>query len=260
MGLIVGLFSALLCVIVYVRMYRKDLPVPIGKGKAALPAVLGIFSPYLSGLVLALTGLVMTKLLGRPMSELVHSMVIRSLAASFFSAGFPEEITKFLVFLLVIIIVKPGNVYEYGMLCAGVGLGFTALEEAMYGGGNLLVAVTRIPTFALHMVFGVIMGTRFGLAKNDRLMGRSGAKNTALSLILPILFHTVFDASNTANMALRSDDTSIQATGVAVALAVMVISLILQFRILSRFMKRSEYYCGIPTAAVPETEGTTREA
>lgn len=254
MGLILGLFSALLCGVIYVRMYKRDLPVPIGKGKAALPAILGFFAPILSTLLVALIGLAVLRIFDRPMAELIDSMLLRSVLASFLAAGLPEEIVKLLIFLLVTAIAKPKNVYEHAMLCAGVGVGFTALEEALYGGGSPLIAVARIPTFALHVVFGIIMGLYIGLARNDRLRGASAAKNTALALILPVVFHTVFDAATTANAALRSDIESVQQAGVVVALAVIIVSVILQFMILSRFRKKSEYYCGIPTCAIAETQ------
>ena len=39
MGLLVAIIASVLCAVVYVRMYRREVPEPIGKKKAALPAL-----------------------------------------------------------------------------------------------------------------------------------------------------------------------------------------------------------------------------
>ena len=143
-------------------MIRREVPEPISKKQAAIPAVLGLLSVFLATMLMIGFGAGIKALFGS-VSEAVSSLVLRSLVSSFFLAGFTEEVVKLLMFLVAIKIVKPKNVYEYGLLCAGVGFGFTALEEFIYAGSSLVAMVLRIFYFAMHMVFGLLMGLHLGL-------------------------------------------------------------------------------------------------
>ena len=181
LGILVSLIATSLCAVVYVRMYMRDLPTPLEKKKAALPPLLGLFAPL--------------------------SPLLSSLVSAFLSAGFPEELVKFLMLLLAIKLVKPRNVYEYGMLGAGVGFGFTALEEALYGGGNVVTAASRIPFFAMHMIFDLIMGLLLGLARYRKEKGLGGVGlRRFLALLLPILWHTLYDSATVTNPGVGMED------------------------------------------------------
>lgn len=245
MGLIVSLISTILCAVVYVRMYRRDLPEPIGKKKAALPAVLGFFAPILSTMAAGLFSIGAVALMGGSIQDSIHSLILRSLLGSFIIAGFTEELVKFLLFLLTVKIAKPKNVYEYGMLCAGIGFGFTALEILLYGSGNAVVALSRIPTFALHMVFGLIMGVQLGLARYSRLKGEGSRKHICLALLLPVLLHTVYDAATFSNAGIRADDDTTMKVAIVIGLVVILVSVVFQFALLIQFRKKSEAYCGM---------------
>ena len=254
MGLLVSLISMILCAIVYVRMYRRDLPEPIGKKKAALPVILGIFAPILSVIAAGALSTLVLALVGKGGLENIPNLVLRSLLASFIVAGFTEEIVKGLLFLSVVKVTKPRTVYQTGMLCAGIGFGFTALEILLYGGNNALTALGRIPTFALHMVFGLIMGLQFGLARYCRVNGKPGVgKHRVLALFLPVLWHTLYDASTAFNAAIRSTDTSAQKIGVVIALIAIVVSFTLQIVLLVSFLRRSEAYSAM---RIDEPEGS----
>ena len=252
MGILVALIATALCAVVYVRMVKREIPEPIGKMQAAVPIGFGLLAVVLVVPMLALIGLLIKPLLSVIQGGAV-SPVISSLIRSFFLAGFTEEFLKFLMFLIVLRIVKPKNVYEYGFLCAGIGVGFTFLEDIVYGAGTAAVWA-RIFFFGMHILFGLLMGTQLGLAKYSKQQGKGDAgKHLFLAFFLPILWHTVFDASTITNAGLYSEDESAQIAGVVVALAVCAISIGLQIVLLIRFKKKTEEYCGIQlkTASSP---------
>ena len=244
MGLIVALFASILCLVLYIKMCKREQPSPMEKKKAALPVVLGVIAPILSTIVVILFGLAATKIKGGSLHEL--PVVLRSFIGSFILAGFTEEFIKFLLLLLAVKLVKPKNVYEFGILGAGIGFGFTGLEDALYGNGSAAVALSRIPTFALHMVFGIIMGLHFGLAKYSEQNNSVKARiHKILAMLVPVFWHTIFDASTASNFALQSENEDTQILGAIVGLVVVLISIVLQFMTLGKFKKKSEEYCGM---------------
>ena len=246
MSLVVSLISTVLCAVVYIRMYKKDLPDPITKRKAAVPPVLGFFAPVLSTAAVGLLSVALVSIFGGDIVTKIPSLILRSLVSSFILAGFTEEAIKFLIYLIVLKITKPKNVYEYGMLCSGIGFGFTALEILLYGATNTLVAVARLPLFAMHMIFGLVMGIFWGLAKYSRQHGVSGSgKYTFLALFLPVLWHTAIDAATTANAGIRAGDETQQKIAVVIALVMIAASIAGEIILLTRFRKKSSEYCGM---------------
>ena len=246
MGILIALISAALCALLYVRMVRRELPEPMPKKQAATPVVIGLFAPILATLLVLLIGLCVTALTGgRPLSELIGNPLTSSLVRSFLAAGMTEELIKFLLFLLLARRLNPKNVYEVAVLVAGIGFGFTVLEEIGYGGGNVAAGLLRMPGFALHMVFGLIMGVYLGLARYKKLHGESAGKETFLALFLPVLWHTVFDAATANNAALTAEDETTQIIGLFAGLIVVVISVVMQIVVLVRFKKNTEKYCGM---------------
>ena len=244
MGIIAALISTVICTVLYIRMYKREVPEPIGKLKAAFPVLLGVIAVIISTVMVMLIGLLLIKIRGVFSSVTDTPLVIQSLVRSFFLAGFTEELAKLLMFLLVIRVCKPRNVYEYGMLCAGIGFGFTALEDVIYGGVNPVSSVFRVFFFAMHMMFGLLMGLHLGLARYKRKEGSGDArKHTFLAFLLPVLWHTVFDASTTTNAAFSSDDDITQIVGLVIALVVLAVSITLQIVLLIRFKKKTEEFC-----------------
>lgn len=252
MGLIVGILEGILCVVLYVRMYQREVPEPMGK-KAAIPVALGLFAPILSTLLVLAFGLVLVQTTGGQgpsLTSLVPTYTLKSLVAAFLSAGFPEEFIKGLLLLLSVKLVKPKNVYECGMLGAGVGTGFTFLEEVLYGGKSLVTSLIRMPFFAMHMVFNLTMALFLGLALHEKQSGRDGAtKHAVLAFVMPLLWHTVFDAATAFNKFLEAgidtDNDLLEYVGAGIALVIIIISVALQAWELVQFKKRTAELCAM---------------
>ena len=127
-------------------------------------------------------------------------------------------------------------------------------------GGSALTSLSRLPGFAMHMVFGLIMGLFLGLARYKKQAGERGGGEACLALLLPVLWHTAYDAATGFNLALSSEDEKVQFLGVIVWLTVIGVSTVLQFVVLIRFKKKTGKYCamelqGSPDAARAERTG-----
>ena len=252
MGFITSLIAFILCAFVYVRMIRREVPEQIGKAQAWVPVGAGLIAPIISTVIAVGLGMLTIKLLGGEITQSGVNMpaqqaqqetnvVLRSLSKSFRVAGFTEELVKLLLALLMVKIFKPKNVYEYALAFIGVGFGFTALEEVLYGGGGL-ASLSRLPGFAMHMVFAILMGVNLGLARYAKLHGGSAGKHIFLGLFLPVLWHTLYDAATTFNAGFDATDENVQVAAVVIALIVTVASTVLQFILLIRFKNNAVKY------------------
>lgn len=252
MGLILGILDGVLCVILYARMCRREIPKPMGK-KVAISMALGLLAPILSTALLIVLGFILMQVnggQGQSLQDVVPTYTLKSLVAAFLSASFPEELIKFLFILLSVKLVKPKNIYEYGLLGSGVGTGFTFLEQMAYGGQSPITALVRMPFFAMHMVFNLIMAIFLGLAMYEKQKGRSGATlHAILAFVVPLLWHTVFDASTTFNRMLQTgldtENDLLRNVGAAIALIVIVASVTLQFWLLVQYKKRTKELCAM---------------
>ena len=252
MGLILGALDGILCVILYIRMCRREVPKPMGK-RVAIPMALGLLAPILSTALLIVLGFILMQVnggQGQSLQDVVPTYTLKSLVAAFLSASFPEELIKFLFILLSVKLVKPKNIYEYGLLGSGVGTGFTFLEQMAYGGQSPITALVRMPFFAMHMVFNLIMAIFLGLAMYEKQKGRSGATlHAILAFVVPLLWHTVFDASTTFNRMLQTgldtENDLLRNVGAAIALIVIVASVTLQFWLLVQYKKRTKELCAM---------------
>lgn len=258
MGLIVGILEGILCIILYVRMCKREVPEPMGK-KAAIPVVLGFFAPFLSTLLLAAYGLAINQAMGgqgQSLVSMIPTYTLKSLFAGFMGAAFPEEFIKLLLLLLSMRIIRPKNVYECGLLGAGVGTGFTFLEEMLYGGQNVASALVRLPFFAMHVVFDLIMGILLGLALYEKQSGRGGAsRHAALAFVMPVLWHTIFDAATTFNKGLQAgidtENELLRNVSAIVALIVIIASVALQIWGLIQYKKKTGELCAMETSSQP---------
>ena len=252
MGFITSLIAFILCAFVYVRMIRREVPEQIGKAQAWVPVGAGLIAPIISTVITVGLGMLTIKLHGGEITQSGVTMpvqqaqqetnvVLRSLIKSFRVAGFTEELVKLLLALLMVKIFKPKNVYEYALAFIGVGFGFTALEEVLYGGGGL-ASLSRLPGFAMHMVFGILMGVNLGLARYAKLHGGSAGKHIFLGLFLPVLWHTIYDAATTFNAGFDSTDENVQVAATVISLIVTVASTVLQFVLLVRFKNNAVKY------------------
>lgn len=229
----------------YSRMIRRESPEPVSKLQAAVPVVLGAVSTVLSFLLFLGIGYLLDKA-GVVTKQL--PAFIRSVVAAFISAGLPEEITKFLMILLTLLIFRGRirNVYEYILIGAGVGFGFTLLEEFLYGSAEGVTAIVRLLTVASHMVFGIIMARHLGTAKTNKIKGSGSVTGEyVLALIVPILLHTLYDAGTATNAYMNSGKEEDELMGIVIALVVTVALFTLQIAVLVRLKKNTEKYCGM---------------
>lgn len=233
--------------VLYTRMIRREEPNQISKMQAVIPVVFGVVSVPVSFFLFLGIGSLLVKT-GISFNQLPAA--VSSIIRAFFVAGFPEEITKLLFMLLSILIFRSRirNVYEYVLVGAGVGMGFTVLEEFFYGSDGLS-ALLRIITLGAHMIFGMIMARHLGMASCKKANGETGvAAERFLAIVIPVIIHTLFDASNGTNRMLESSNDIEQIIGIVVSLAGTAVLFALQIIILRGFRKKSGEYCGLMTA------------
>ena len=125
-SIIASLLALVICGLLYLRMIKREVPEPIGKFQAILPIFLGgicvpISGPAGLGLVYAFKSIGVS---GEAMANLPAAFY-----TAFFVAGGSEELFKFLAIIITIAILrnKINNVYEYILIGAAVGLGFTVV-------------------------------------------------------------------------------------------------------------------------------------
>ena len=113
--------------------------------------------------------------------------------SSFMEAGIPEELSKFLIFMLLIWRDKNFDEYFDGIVYATfIGLGFACVENIeyvfMYGFGTGVVrALLSVPA---HFLFGVVMGHFLSLAK---FHPEKRGTYILSGLLLAMLAHGLFD-------------------------------------------------------------------
>lgn len=243
MAIIQFLISTIVLAILYVRMIKRETP-SIGKAQAIVPIIFGAISLLVSVFITLGIGIILFKL-GYDKNN-IDNLALRSLVSSFFSAGLSEEISKFLFILLSIKIFKPKNVYEYLLTGFGVGMGFTMFEEFLYG-SNLVVLILRMFIITFHAVFGSIMASYIGKAKyykQNKVENKNPAFEYIKSLLIPILIHTIYDATNIKNAGLESGvPQNIQEIAITIALITIVVAFVLQIVIHIRIKKDTEKLC-----------------
>lgn len=233
--------------VVYVRMLRRETPKPVGRAQAAVPVALGVAST-LVGLMITLGFGVLVSVTIGSLNAIISSPAAAALARALLVAGLPEETAKLLMMLLCVRIFRPKNVYEYILIGAGVGVGFTAHEEVAYAGSA--AGLARMIPLALHMVFGVIMARHLGLARYEKRRGGTGAaRERALALAVPIAVHTVYDACTVFNPAVKAVENGETDEDLALiaGCAAVLIAAVAQFVVLLRVKARSADYCGMRT-------------
>ncbi|MBQ5330965.1 MAG: PrsW family intramembrane metalloprotease [Oscillospiraceae bacterium] len=239
--------------IIYKRMIGREIPSPPGKRQVILPVILGVISLIPS---LAVTlGLMWILKVGLGISTEGLPVILRSFISAFVSAGFPEELSKMLMMLLCFRVFRKSirNGYEYILIGAGVGFGFTLFEEFAYGSDT--AALSRLFTIAAHMIFGIIMAKHLGTARFKKERRENAAGEYAKAFCLPVLIHTVYDTFTAFNTYLESEDDGEAAIGVLLALAVAVTLFVMQIVLLIRLKKDTGKYCEMSFGS-QETAGT----
>ena len=137
--------------------------------------------------------------------------------SAFFEAGIPEELCKWLLFMLVIWRNRNFNEFFDGIVYATfISLGFACIENIMYVFGNesfgaalttgVMRALLSVPG---HFLFAVIMGYFLGMAK---FRPYSRSKYLILSLVCPMLAHGLFDYLLMLSSAFNDSNLEIMGT------------------------------------------------
>ena len=229
--------------VLYSRMIRREEPSAIGKAQAVVPVVFGVLSMLPSVALAILGSFVLTKA-GYEGERL--PLLIRSFNSAFIAAGLPEETVKLLMMLLALRVFrsKVRNVYEYILIGAAVGFGFTLLEEFFYGSGSVLTGIIRFLLIGMHMVFGIIMAKYLGLARYVRITGRgSVAKEYFLAFVIPLLLHTAHDTFTVSNRFLDAGDDTTQMIGLVLSFATLIVMFAVQLKVLLRLRRDTAHYC-----------------
>ena len=229
--------------VLYSRMIRREEPSAIGKAQAVVPVVFGVLS-LLPSVALAILGSFVLTKAGYEGERL--PLLIRSFNSAFIAAGLPEETVKLLMMLLALRVFrsKVRNVYEYILIGAAVGFGFTLLEEFFYGSGSVLTGIIRFLLIGMHMVLGIIMAKHLGLARYVRITGRgSAAKEYFLAFVIPLLLHTAHDTFTVSNRFLDAGDDTMQMIGLVLSFATLIVMFAVQLKVLLRLRRDTAHYC-----------------
>ena len=243
MAIIQTIASIVILGILYMRMIRRENPAPISKGQAFIPVLLGVISLPLSFMMVLMNGFIALKMGIDPSA---FPLAAHSVYSALFGAGLPEEVAKLLIILLCLLIFrsKIRNVYEYMLIGAAVGSGFTLFEEFLYGGNNASM-VGRLITIAAHMVFGILMAKHLGLVGYYRKNGQgSPARESFFAILIPVALHTFYDVGTAQNKFLDGGDEDL-AIGLALAAVAVIVMFAVQIIVLVRFRKNTGKYCGM---------------
>ncbi len=237
-----SLFALVICGFIYLRMIKREVPEPIGKLQAILPIVLGgicvpISGPTGLGLAYAFKSIGVS---GEAMANFPAAFY-----TAFFVAGGMEELFKFLAIIITIVILKNkiNNVYEYILIGAAVGFGFTVVEDFTFG-SSITVLLIRTPLMFTHMTLNMIMGELIGRAKYNKQKGEGPtALYWALALIIPMALHTLYDAGTVFNYpAIRGGDFIVG--GILGGIAVLT-NVVVLINVLVRAKKNAEKFSAL---------------
>ena len=230
----------------YWRMVKREIPQPVGWLQALLPIAIGLLSHPLT---LPFSMSYLKALSADPNAVKLSEMnLIQSLERSLIVAGGLEEIAKLLLIIVILLIFrkKVKNVYEYILIGACVGIGFSLIEEFTYGADDATIISTaaRMISVPAHMTFNMIMGEFLGRAKVSRISGKGFVVfNYVLALLIPVVVHTVYDVCTTLNAPLMRGEMS----GMIRALVGYAALLVFEFIVLVRCKKKTEMFCGMST-------------
>ena len=203
MSVVSTVLTILLLGFLYWRMVKREIPEPVGWLQALLPIAIGMLSmpmtiPVSMGYLKALSA--------DPNTVKLSDMTfLQSVERSFILAGGLEEIAKFILILVILVILrkKVKNVYEYILIGAAVGMGFSFFEEFAYGGGEdatIVSTVGRLISVPAHMTFNMVMAEFLGRAKFSKLSGKGSViLNYVLALLVPIIISYEFSVLQTGS-------------------------------------------------------------
>lgn len=245
MEIIAMLISLNVLTFLYRRMIARDVPEPIGRKQAIVPVLLGVVSLPLALIITFGCVGSLINIVGYSPTD--YPLLAQSAMSAFLIAGLPEELAKFLMIMAAFKIFRTTvrNVYEYVLIGAAVGFGFTLPEEALYG-SDLISFLLRLEFIAGHFVFGIIMAYYLGMAEHKKITNQgSSAKEYLFALLIPILTHTLYDACTSNNKFLYHEDEDMQMIGIIIGLVGAIAAFVIQIVILLKFKKNAEKLCSL---------------
>lgn len=255
MEIIQLILAAIILVTIYKKMLKWGNADGLSKKQKYAPIGLGILSVIISFLFVAGIALFSVKVLGFHLDE-IENQSLRAAVQAFTMAGLTEEIAKLLMIILSIKLFSPKRVYEYTLIGAAVGIGFTIHEELLYGGS--IAGLLRFITVAMHMVLGIIMGQNLGIGKYNIANGLSHKAAYLKAVLIPMIIHTLFDACTifnpVANMAaeLEADDF-LALVWLSIGVLAIISAAIYQFVVLKKTKKEAEKQSGMLVVNLPDT-------
>ena len=247
MAVISVIITIIILGILYGRMVKREIPEPVVWQQALIPIAIGMVSfpitlPFSMGYM---------KFLSNDSNALKLSELnfFQALWRDLILAGGLEEIAKLLMILVILFIFrnKVKNVYEFILIGACVGIGFTIAEEFSYGSGEdatILSAVLRMIAVPAHMTFNMVMAEFLGRARISKLSGKgSPVIYYLLAIIVPITIHTLYDVTTAFNSSLMRGELK----GMILAAIGYVCLLVYEFVVLIRCKKKTAVFCGMRT-------------
>jgi RsiW-degrading membrane proteinase PrsW (M82 family) len=113
---------------------------------------------------------------------------------AFFEAAIPEELSKWIIFFLLIKNAKHFDQYYDGILYAiFISMGFALIENILYvvDGGIGTAIMRAILSVPGHMLFAVPMGYFLSISKFEH--GNISVYHILMSILVPVLLHGTFD-------------------------------------------------------------------
>ena len=245
MGIISMLLSLIVLTFLYRRMIARDVPEAIGRKQALVPVLLGFVSlPLALIFTFACVGSLIHAVDYTPTD---YPLLAQSIISAFLFAGLTEELAKFLMIAAAFKLFRSTvrNVYEYMLIGAAVGFGFTLPEEALYG-SDLISFLLRMDFIAGHLVFGIVMAYYLGMAEHKKIMNQgSSSKEYLFALLVPILMHTLYDACTANNKFLYHENEDMQMIGVVIGLVGALAAFVIQIVILLKYKKNAGKLCSL---------------
>ena len=243
---IAGLITTGILGVLYMRMIKREKSGQIGIPQALFPIILGIVSEIVSSRLVIFVMISLGQEGSAKYNEL--PIVARQFLSPFLFAAFPEEFFKLIMVIITLCVFrkKVKNVYEYILIGAAVGIGFSIAEDYSYA-SELASVFIRLPMLPGHMAMDMLMGEFLGIAMYNK---KNNAGPVAIfnifALVVPVIIHTLYDAGSTGNFMVfegAANGNNVMVTiGSVYALVAIVGFIVFSFRIIIRFKKNGDKF------------------
>ncbi len=230
----------------YMRMIKREKAGKIGIPQALLPIILGIISELVGSRAVVFWMMSLGEGSRAKFNEL--PVVARQFLSPFLFAAFPEELIKLIMVIITLCVFRKNvkNVYEYILIGAAVGIGFSISEDYSYA-SELAGIFVRLPMMPGHMAMDMLMGEFLGIAMyNKKNNAGSVAIFNIAAFVVPVIIHTLYDAGTISNYMVfegAANENNLMLTiGSIYALVVVVGFIIYSFRMIARFKKNGDKF------------------